>query len=124
MTARPAGAHPVTTSTEAALAAWLERHTAQAPPALRQRVRERALAEAAASDAAIAELLAAAGIRLLEAVVQHEGDRTVALDLLAADALVTLALLARAEAAPAELGAFAAGLVERHGRGPHAGTAA
>jgi hypothetical protein len=43
----------------------------------------------------------------LEAAIHQGADRTVALDLLAADALVTLALLAQAESTPADLGAFA-----------------
>jgi hypothetical protein len=40
-------------------------------------------------------------------VLAQPGDRSAALDLLAGDALVTLALLAQAEAAPDALGAFA-----------------
>jgi hypothetical protein len=40
-------------------------------------------------------------------VEEHPGDRSVALDLLAADALITLALLAQAEADPGDLGPFA-----------------
>jgi hypothetical protein len=45
-------------------------------------------------------------------VVTHPGDRSIALDLLAADALITLALLAQAQDAPAELGAFATSLLQ------------
>jgi hypothetical protein len=37
----------------------------------------------------------------------HPGDRSVALDLLAADALITLALLAQAQTAPEQLEEFA-----------------
>ena len=59
----------------------------------------------------LAESLARAGRRALDEVAAHQGDRTVALDLLAADALITLALLAQAEHQPEHLGAFAAGLV-------------
>jgi hypothetical protein len=44
-------------------------------------------------------------------VASEAGDRSVALDLLAADALITLALLAQAEDQPERLGEFAAGLV-------------
>lgn len=51
--------------------------------------------------------LAAAGRRALEQVLVHPGDRTVALDLLAADALVTLALLAQAQRDPGRLAGFA-----------------
>jgi hypothetical protein len=41
-------------------------------------------------------------------VLARAGDRSVALDLLAADALVTLALLAQAQTSPERLGDFAA----------------
>jgi hypothetical protein len=85
------------------LADWLDRHTSQAPAALRARVRHHALAAGATSPAA----LAAAGRHALDRVVDHPGDRSVALDLLAADALVTLALLAQAQTAPERLGEFA-----------------
>jgi hypothetical protein len=92
------------------LSAWLDSHTAAAPAALRSRVREYALAQS--PDATVAELLARAGTRALDQVVAHPGDRSVALDLLAADALITLGLLAQAEARPAELDVFAASLLE------------
>jgi hypothetical protein len=91
------------------LAAWLERHTAAAPAALRGRVRGYALTES--GQGTVAELLARAGSRALDQVAAHPGDRSVALDLLAADALITLALLAQAETRPAELDAFAATLL-------------
>jgi hypothetical protein len=89
---------------------WLDRHTAAAPLALRARVRERALA--VGLDAPVPEVLATAGGAALDHVVAHPGDRSVALDLLAADALITLALLAQAEQAPATLGAFATSLLQ------------
>jgi hypothetical protein len=54
-----------------------------------------------------AEHLALAAERVLAIVEEHPGDRSVALDLLAADALITLALLAQAEADPGDLGPFA-----------------
>ena len=57
------------------------------------------------------ERLALAAERVLAIVEEHPGDRAIALDLLAADALITLALLAQAEQAPEQLGAFAAGLL-------------
>jgi hypothetical protein len=53
-------------------------------------------------------VLAIAGRAALEQVLGHPGDRTVALDLLAADALVTLALLAQAQRDPGRLADFAA----------------
>ena len=60
--------------------------------------------------AASAETLGAAGSTALEATLGlGPGAAARALDLLAADALVTLALQAQAEHDPAGLGAFAAG---------------
>jgi hypothetical protein len=90
-------------------AAWLEGRTGRAPDALRRRVR-RHLTDlgAGAADDPTPEALAAAGRGALEQVLGHPGDRTVALDLLAADALVTLALLAQAQRNPAGLARFAA----------------
>jgi hypothetical protein len=58
----------------------------------------------------MAEDLGAAANAALRAALGHRGGRDAALDLLAADALVTLALKARAVADPASLGAFAARL--------------
>ncbi len=95
-------------------AGWLDRHTAAAPPALAERVRPYAAGDAAPWPAR----LASAGCRALDHVLAHPGDRSVALDLLAADGLITLALLAQAEAAPAELAAFAAGLLVSGPAGP------
>ena len=60
------------------------------------------------APAATPEALARAGGRALERVLAQAGDRSVALDLLAADALVTLALLAQSETSPERLGDFAA----------------
>jgi hypothetical protein len=62
-------------------------------------------------------VLAAAGLAALKTAVGQSGDRSVALDLLAADALVTLALLHRAEHDPAGLAAFAR-QVRMHGASP------
>lgn len=83
---------------------WLDRRTIRAPEVLRTRVREYALS---ASGATRANALAAAGQAALDRVLSHPGDRSAALDLLAADALITLALLAQAEAAPDRLEEFA-----------------
>lgn len=83
---------------------WLDERTAAAPPALRDRVRRYASAEA---DAQPARALAAAGRRALARVTQSPGDRSAALDLLAADGLITLALLWTAEHEPARLAAVA-----------------
>lgn len=83
---------------------WLDRRTSQAPPALRARMMEYALA---GSGDSLPELLASAGRLALDRVLSHAGDRSAALDLLAADALITLALRARAEEAPGRLEEFA-----------------
>lgn len=91
------------------IADWLDRHTGRAPAALRKRVRE--YTSSAATRDSPAATLAEAGRLALERVVAHPGDRSVALDLLAADALVTLALLAQAQDCPERLGEFAAGVL-------------
>lgn len=96
----------------AILGPWLERHTSRAPDALRRRVLEYAVAAPPGED--VAARLATAGAVALERVLSCPGDRSVALDLLAADALVTLALLAQAEDGPADLGWFAASLLNAH----------
>jgi hypothetical protein len=87
---------------------WLDRHTSQAPAALRARVREYALAAGGSSRASA---LAAAGQSALDRVLSHAGDRSAALDLLAADALITLALQAQAQDAADGLEEFAASLL-------------
>jgi hypothetical protein len=58
--------------------------------------------------------LAGAADDALRTVLAHSGDRSVALDLLAADALLTLALKATALEDPAGLARFAAELRGRH----------
>ena len=88
--------------------AWLDHQTSRAPEALRSRVRRHLTETAAGSVNPAPEALAAAGRAALEQVLVHPGDRTVALDLLAADALVTLALLAQAQRDPGGLANFAA----------------
>jgi hypothetical protein len=93
-----------------ALADWVDQHTVEAPTALRTRVRDYALAARPAEPLPAA--LALAGREALDRVVAHPGDRSVALDLLAADALITLALLAQAEHAPDQLGAFATSILQ------------
>jgi hypothetical protein len=86
------------------LADWLDQHTSQAPSALRARVRDYALQ---ASGTSLPRVLACAGQAALDQVLSHPGDRSAALDLLAADALITLALLAQAETNPHRLDEFA-----------------
>ncbi len=84
---------------------WLASHTAGAPASLCERV----LAWAALTDPGqpMPERLSSAGQAALEAVLHSGHDRSVALDLLAADALVTLAFLAQAEGDPGKLQACA-----------------
>lgn len=62
-----------------------------------------------------AEALADAAAEALAVVLSHPGGRSVALDLLAADALLTLALKTRAEQAPESLARFASELRRRGG---------
>jgi hypothetical protein len=95
--------------TRADVVAWLEARRPPPPPELRARL------EAAVDDAELAlpDHLARLGEHLLARVVQRpEGGRELALDLLAADAFVTYAFEAQAEA---DVGALAV-LAERVGR--------
>ncbi|HET8623528.1 MAG TPA: hypothetical protein VFM14_08185 [Gemmatimonadales bacterium] len=95
-----------------AMGEWLDRHLASGPAALAARVRHYAGATPAHGD--VAGTLAEAGQAALATVLAHPGDRSAALDLLAADALVTLALVAAAEITPDRLGEFADSLLRMH----------
>lgn len=88
---------------------WLRRHTSAAPPALRQRIM-RHMARAGVQR--MPEALARAGAAALRDVTDTPGERSVALDLLAADGLITLAMLWCAEHEPATLGQVARSLTE------------
>ena len=89
---------------------WLDRHTRRAPAALAECVRRHV--KAVDSGGSQAEILARAGRHALRFVAAHpEGDRSIALDLLAADALITLALLSQAQDAPGALEEFASSLL-------------
>jgi hypothetical protein len=88
---------------------WLDQHTSQAPATLRARVTEYARHAAGHS---LPQQLAAAGQTALDQVLSHPGDRSAALDLLAADALITLALLAQAETSPDRLEEFATAVLQ------------
>ncbi len=88
---------------------WLADRTVGGPAALRARVLEHAAAVGEADSAP--ERIALAAERVLAIVEEHPGDRSIALDLLSADALITLALLAQAERAPERLGRFAESLL-------------
>lgn len=87
------------------LPAWLDRHAAQAPPVLGERAR--AYVASIPSGAPDAEVLAAAATAALEDVARQRQGREAALDLLAADALITLALLSQATQDPSRLHEFA-----------------
>ena len=87
---------------------WFDAESAGAPPALRERAAM--YLGRCPADADLAVSLAAAAADALATSLAHTPGREAALDLLAADALVTLALKARAQHDPAGLGTFAAGL--------------
>ncbi|HEX3232599.1 MAG TPA: hypothetical protein VHR41_00275 [Gemmatimonadales bacterium] len=91
------------------LADWVERHTSEAPAALRTRVQQHVMA--ADGGPTVPAALARAARQALDQVLTHPGDRSVALDLLAADALITLALLAQAQRAPEGLSEFAGSIL-------------
>jgi hypothetical protein len=86
--------------------AWFRERTVGAPAVLR----ERAAAFHAEAEGSGTIRLAAAGAAALEAAIASGSTRAAALDLLAADGLITLALLAEAERDPAGLAAAAAAL--------------
>ena len=96
---------------------WLTRHTVQAPAALRERVLQHV--HAVPPGDSVAETLADASRQALRQVeLDPSAGRPVALDLLAADALITLALLAQAQEQPSGLQDFATGLLQ-HPVGRH-----
>ncbi|MES2125275.1 MAG: hypothetical protein V4503_11380 [Gemmatimonadota bacterium] len=86
---------------------WVALHTVGAPPQLLARALAHLEPIGAGTRAA---RLAAAGDAALAAAMAAGSDRRAALDLLAADALITLAVLACAEASPSSLEADAAAL--------------
>ncbi len=90
-------------------ATWFAARTAGAPPTLRSRAEEYLARTTPGGDVA-SRLAEAAALALHEALGQDR-SRSTALALLTADSLVTLALLAKAEAAPADLERFAADIV-------------
>jgi hypothetical protein len=87
--------------------AWLVAQLEGAPQELAARAREFVAVSGGAVDPAT---LAAAGRRALDQAVRSAPDRRAALDLLAADALVTLALAAAVETMPDRLAEFASAL--------------
>jgi hypothetical protein len=90
---------------------WLDHNTRRAPAALRECVRRHV--EAVSGEGSEADVLARASRHALRQVAaEPSGGRRIALDLLAADALITLALLAQAQSAPQDLDGFAASLLQ------------
>lgn len=89
----------------------LERWLEGAPDALRDCARE-ALERARASGGD-AECMGAAALERLGAVLESSGNRAAALDLLAADALLTHACESAAAEGPEALEVFARRLIER-----------
>ncbi len=87
--------------------AWFAERTTGAPSALRERA---ATFFAAATSEDLAARLALAGEAALRDATNGGRARAAALDLLAADALITLALLATAERAPDQLARVATDL--------------
>jgi len=90
-------------------AAWMAEHTRESPPGLRARAAEY-LEQVAPGGILPARLASAANLALISVLGQGR-DRAAALDLLTADTLLTLALLAQAETAPGDLGRFASDFV-------------
>ena len=91
------------------LGPWIDRLTASAPAALRGRVA--ALTASLRDRTDLASALAQVGRETVEQVIASAGDRREALNLLAADGLVTLSLLAQAQADPAGLAHWSATLL-------------
>jgi hypothetical protein len=92
--------------------AWIADHVQEAPAELRQQVLRDT--EAITEADPLPEALAGAGRSALGRALARPSDRSVALDLLTADALITLALLAQAEEHPEDLGHLAERLVAIH----------
>jgi hypothetical protein len=91
---------------------WLDQHTSQAPSALRARVHQYTRAVPTVAGSTLSNTLVTAGQTALARVLAHPGDRSAALDLLAADALVTLALQYQAQTAPERLEEFATSVLQ------------
>jgi hypothetical protein len=87
---------------------WFADHSEGAPVALRERAA--AFLRLVEDEPDPSRRLARAAMDALAAALERPSDRAAALDLLAADALLTLALLRHAETHPADLAAFAADL--------------
>ena len=88
--------------------AWFADRSDGAPRALRERAA--AFLRQVEDQPDSSRRLARAAMAALAAALERPSDRAAALDLLAADALLTLALLRQAETHPADLAGFAADL--------------
>jgi hypothetical protein len=91
---------------------WIAHRVGRAPAELRDQILRGT--EGVSATASLPDALADAGQAALDRALAAPADRRTALDLLAADALITLALLAQAEVRPEELGRFAGALVLDH----------
>lgn len=99
--------------TRADVVRWLDGRRPVPPEELRTHLKASVTELSAAAPLALPEYLAAVGRQLLEQVAgQPSGGRELALVLLAADALVTYAFEAQAEADPAGLAALATRVAE------------
>lgn len=87
---------------------WFADRSEGAPGALRERAA--AFVRQVEDQPDPSRRLARAAMDALAAALERPSDRAAALDLLAADALLTLALLRHAETDPAALASFAADL--------------
>lgn len=88
---------------------WLRHRTGAAPAVLRERIMQH-VSRVGTLD--MPGALARAGASALRDVTDTPGERSVALDLLAADGLITLAMLWCAEYDAASLGSVARSLTE------------
>jgi hypothetical protein len=86
--------------------AWLREHLAGAPPRLLEAMASALPADASSGVTTVADVLAEGALALYARVLRGTGGREDALPLLAADALMTHALEAQAQADPDGLAAF------------------
>jgi hypothetical protein len=86
---------------------WLRGRLADGPPALLEAMADALSSDSSDAEPSVADALAAASVRLYQRVLAGTGGREDALPLLAADALLTHAMEAQAEADPDGLADFA-----------------
>ncbi|MEO5510731.1 MAG: hypothetical protein ABIS27_08870 [Longimicrobiales bacterium] len=91
----------------AELMEWLDSRTPQPPAALREKLVELLAAHCSTTEGAIASTLGEAAITALAKAIEKCDDRSSAMDLLAADALLTYAMEAAAEQGSAAVHAVA-----------------